>query len=191
MSENAHVFVRAAWFLEAWIVVHECLGRAVLSLSLGVDRVDRGFLITIVSFYAWEITFGLPSSLFWVLLGAHICSFILDFWSAPLPFNYTHGLSQFLALLSQICNSFDLSFAWTKTSFFWIWAKKKIAQHHFFGCWGSSEVSKSRWRDVWAYAQLAAETNWGPEMLGQWKVFLALAVTIQLTGEFSSCFPQI
>lgn len=73
----------------------------------------------------------LTGSLFWVLLGAHICSFIFDFWSPPLPFNYTHGLSQFLALLSQICNSFDLSFAPITTSFFWSKAREKIAQHHF------------------------------------------------------------
>lgn len=116
MSKNAQIFIRAARFLEAWIVVYKCFGWAVLRLSLGGDRVDRGFLITIVSVSAWEIIFGLTGFSFWLFLDAHICSFVFDFWP-PLPFTYTQGLSQFLALLSFICNSFDLSFAQTKTSF--------------------------------------------------------------------------
>lgn len=43
-------------------MVYECFGWAVLRLSLGVDRMDRGFLITILSVSAWEIIFDLPDS---------------------------------------------------------------------------------------------------------------------------------
>lgn len=175
------------WMPELWFIG---ILDGLYWVSLEVDRVDRDFLITIVSVSAWKIIFGLTGFSFWALLGAHICSFIFDFW-APLPFYY--GLSQFLALLSQICNSFNLSFAQTTTFFVLKLSQREESTAPFFsfGYWGSSEVSKSRWRDVWAYAQLAAETNWGPEMLGQWKVFLASAVTIQLTSELSSWFTQI
>lgn len=73
MSKNAHIFIRAARFLEAWIVVYECFGWAVLRLSLGVDSGQRLFDNHCISFCMRD--YILFKWLF--ILGASRCPYML------------------------------------------------------------------------------------------------------------------